>query len=348
MEALRAFGLKTFWMLSTVVPLAMTSLPFVGQILLAVVVFLLIYRSDTDITLLFHTKFGTRPEKQFRGKVIWITGASSGIGEQLAYQLAKAGAKLVLSARNAEKLENVKTKCSELSPEDFRDCHMVVPMDLLEECSYAQSVSSVLETFQRIDYLVNNAGMAHSAKAIDTSGDTDNAVMKLNALSTIGFTKAVLPTMLKQQSGCIVNITSLSGKMGSPMSATYSASKQALHGYFDSLRKEVTDDGLYIVNVCPGPVQSGSAAGVLGANQDTPSQNAPQKTTMLLRMVKGFVVSNTTKMDATRCAYLISVAMANHLHEVWISLHPLLTFSYVSQYLPGTTKWLEQRKLIKW
>ena len=319
-------GFKIFVVLSIILLFVSSILPFCLVLVATLAAVLL---SDADLTLWFSEKFGAKPHEALRGKVVWITGASSGIGEHLAYKLSEAGAKLILSARRVEELERVKEKCIELSPQDYKTSHKVLKMDMLEMDAHVEHVEEAYKVFNHIDCLVNNAGRSQRAMAVDTTVDVSRAVLELNTVATISLTKAVLPQMMKRKSGLIVNISSLAGKLGNPVSAIYSASKHALHGYFDSLRMELSGSGIDILNVCPGPVESNVGANSFGGElEETPKVG-------LTSAGKGY-------MSTPRCAHLICVAMANRLHEVWISKNPFLLFTYLSQYTPGTAKWVGQ------
>jgi dehydrogenase/reductase SDR family protein 7 len=303
--------------------------------LILVLIIAAVLLADADLTLIACRKFGRKGEV-LRGQVIWITGASSGIGEYLAYELAKVGCKLILSARRVDELERVKTKCEVLSPSGFKDAHSVVKLDLLDYESHSKCVEEVLEKYDRIDCLVNNAGRAQRGEAVNTSLEVDKAVFNLNILGTISVTKSVLPQMVKQNNGLIVVVSSVAGKFGIPCSAAYSASKHALQGYFDALRMELSDTGIDVLSVCPGPVVSNIGSNSLLANLNTthPASTSPSPDDDK---------ENVGCMSAQRCADLMVVAMANCLHEVWISTNPMLLFTYVSQYMPSTAMWWGKR-----
>jgi len=194
------------------------------------------------------------------GKVVWITGASSGIGEAMAYAFAGKGAQLVLSARNEGRLQEVRQRCA--SPER----HLVVPLDLEDPSPFSDNVRSVVEKLGRIDILVNNGGISQRSPASDTSLDTDRRIMETNFFGTVALTKAVLPVMLEKASGQIVVISSLVGKFGTPLRSTYSASKHALHGFFDSLRAELSTKGIRVLIVCPGFIRTNVSINALCAD----------------------------------------------------------------------------------
>jgi dehydrogenase/reductase SDR family protein 7B len=187
---------------------------------------------------------------KFENKVFWITGASSGIGEDLAYTLSKLGAKLILSARNEEKLNEVKKSCK--NPE----AHLVVPIDLEKNENFEAEVNIALEHFGKIDNLILSGAVGQFEMAINTNPEIERKIFETNYFGTVSLAKAILPSMFKCRSGHIVVISSLMGKFGPPMRTSYAASKHALHGYFDSLRAEIWREGIFVTIVCPGFIKT--------------------------------------------------------------------------------------------
>ena len=185
----------------------------------------------------------------FNNKVVWITGASSGIGEALAVAFAQQGAQLVLSARRKEELERVAKKCNESR------C-MILPLDLADTSGVDALTQQVVDRFGRIDFLVNNGGISQRAYAKDTSIDIDRKIMEVNYFGQVALTKSVLPVMLKQKSGTFVVMSSISGKFGFYLRTAYCASKHALHGFFDSLRLENEEYGIKVLIAVPGKIRS--------------------------------------------------------------------------------------------
>lgn len=196
-----------------------------------------------------------------KDKVIWITGASSGIGEALAYELAKQEARLVLSARNESELKRV-AAATGLGERDV----FVLPLDLEQPDAMQGKAAQVLNHFGRIDILINNGGLSQRSLAKDTAWQVDQKLLMVNTIGTIALTKAVLPYFLRQKQGHFVTVTSLVGKFGSPMRSGYSAAKHALHGFFDSLRAEVEKDGVEVTLVCPGFVQTNVSINAVTGN----------------------------------------------------------------------------------
>lgn len=186
----------------------------------------------------------------FEKKIVWLTGASSGIGKALASAFSKKGALLVLSSRNVEKLEQVKSQCVN------KDKHLVIPLDLTDSTMFPQAVTQVINRFEHIDILVHCGGITQRALAQETSLEVDRQIMETNYFGYVALTKAVLPSLLGKKSGHIVVISSISGKFGVPLRSAYCASKHALHGFFDSLRTELLDSGIKVTIVCPGFIKT--------------------------------------------------------------------------------------------
>ncbi|KAM3853967.1 dehydrogenase/reductase SDR family member 7 [Vipera latastei] len=282
-------------------------------------------RADSDLTLQWAEWWGKKPEKELPKKVVWVTGASSGIGEELAYQLAKIGSWLVLSARRENELERVKKKCLEISSLSDKDI-LILPLDLTERESHESATKTVLQHFGRIDILVNNGGRSQRSLFVDTNVSVYNAIMELNYLGTVSLTKFVLDHMIQRKQGKIVTMSSVMGIMGAPLATGYCASKHALQGFFNSLRPELADyPEISIINICPGPVQSQIIQNVFTEEISKVNQN---------------VGDQSHKMSTQRCARLTLVSMANDVKEAWVSDHPYLAICYMWQYAPTWAWWL--------
>lgn len=188
--------------------------------------------------------------KDFRDKVCWITGASSGIGAALAIALNKLGAYLILSARSINNLEKVKSGCADPDKVVILDCDMeeIVTLPAIAMQSW--------KAFNGIDYVFLNAGFAVRDMIINTDIELFQRVMNINYFSNVVISKALLPHMIERRSGCFVVTSSLSGKYGIPKLAAYAASKQALHGFFESLRAEYEKNGIKVTMVIPGLVKT--------------------------------------------------------------------------------------------
>lgn len=187
----------------------------------------------------------------FKDKVIWITGASSGIGEALAYAFARRGARLILSARREDELKRVGV-ATQLPELDL----LILPFDLEDTSRATAFVAQVINKFGRIDVLINNGGISQRSAAMDTPLELERKLMEINYFSSVALTKAVLPYMKRQKSGHIVVVSSIAGKFGFYLRSSYSAAKHALHGYFDSLRLETEKAGIETLIVCPGKIKT--------------------------------------------------------------------------------------------
>lgn len=185
-------------------------------------------------------------------KVIWITGASSGIGEQLTYQLAEKGNNLILSARRKEVLEKVKSNCSS----SVQDNIHVLPLDLAKIESLDKGADTALNIYGKIDVLVNNGGISQRSLVTETSFEVDQRLMNVNFFSAVKLTKRVLPGMIKNKSGHILITSSLVGKFGTPFRSTYASSKHALHGFFEALAAEVWENNIYTTIFCGGYIKT--------------------------------------------------------------------------------------------
>jgi len=186
----------------------------------------------------------------FRNQTVWITGASSGIGEALAYAFAKEGARIILSARSVSDLERVREKCVGAAGLE------IFPLDIGQFDQVREVGKQVISKVGQIDILVNNAGISQRALAKDTVFEVDKKIIDVNLLGTIAVTKAVLPSMLARKKGHIVTVSSMVGKYGTPLRSAYSASKHGLHGFFDALRAETYADNIRVLMVCPGFVRT--------------------------------------------------------------------------------------------
>ena len=195
---------------------------------------------------------------RFVDHVIWITGASSGIGEAAAVAFAREGARLVLSSRRAAELERVRRACAR--PDD----HVVVPLDLARSETFPAAVSEVLARCGRVDVLVNNGGVSQRALAVAAEAEVERALMEVNYFGPVALTKAVLPAMRARRAGHVVVVSSVMGYVGTPGRSTYAAAKHALHGYFDSLRAELWREGIKVTLVCPGYVRTAVSANAVG------------------------------------------------------------------------------------
>ena len=232
-----------------------------------------------------------------RNKVIWITGASSGIGEALAYKLNELGAKLILSSRNRESLYVVKSNCKI----NQLDIH-ILPLDLENTDSLKEVTASAIKIFNRVDLIIHSGGVSQRSLALETDLNVAQRIMNINFWGTVALTQSILPFMLSNNTGHIVVISSLVGKFGTKFRSAYSASKHALHGYFDSLRTEI-DPKIKISIICPGFIKTNVTINALTA--DGTKQNSMDD-------------AQANGMPAELCALEIIKAIQAEKEEVYV------------------------------
>lgn len=249
----------------------------------------------------------------FRQKKIWITGASSGIGEALAHAFHKAGAKLILSARREDELKRIQGQCGGESST------RILPLDLTQAAELSDKTRLALNMFDGIDILVQNAGITQRSLVKDTDPSVYRTLMELNYFAPVSLTKAVLPSMLEKKSGHFVVISSLVGKFGTPLRSGYAASKHALHGFFDSLRAEEGRVGISVTLVCPGFIRTGISLHALVGDG---SKHA--------KMDKG----QSQGMPVEQCAAEILKGVAGHKQEIYVGGRDKYLV-YMKRFFPG-------------
>lgn len=205
-------------------------------------------------------------------KIIWITGASSGIGEALTKEYAKVNNTLIISSRSEKELNRVKDELKS-SPAKI----IVQPLDLEKFDELPAKVQNVLGQVPHIDLLINNGGISQRGLAAETPISVDQRIMNVNYIGTVALTKAVLPSMLKRKSGHIATVSSLVGKFGTAKRSSYAASKHACHGFFDSLRNEIYDQNITVSLICPGFIKTNVSKNAL--NEKGEKQGTMDETT---------------------------------------------------------------------
>jgi dehydrogenase/reductase SDR family member 7B len=232
---------------------------------------------------------------QLKDKVIWITGASSGIGKALAFQLSEHGAKLILSSRRAEELEKVKHS---LAVKDV----VCLPLDLEKSHSFPEIAKTAADYFGGIDILINCAGLGLRGIALETLPELERKIMEINFFGTVNLTRAVLPYLMKKKEGAIVTISSMLGKYAFPEHSIYAASKHALNGYFDALANEVSKDNVHVMMVNPGFIKTDVTVNMLNADGTKFGKMSPAQS-------KG--------MSPETCAIKIIKALKNKKREIF-------------------------------
>ncbi len=186
----------------------------------------------------------------FNNKICWITGASGGIGAALAISLNSIGARLILSARNNEKLENIQAACQDPSKV------VILPFDMEETSELSEFAIKAWNTFDGIDFVYLNAGMAVRDMIIQTDMEMIHKVMNINFFGNVVISKTLVPLMQKRGQGRFIVTSSLCGKFGIPKLGVYSASKHAMHGYFESLRAEHENEGITVTIITAGLIKT--------------------------------------------------------------------------------------------
>ncbi|ERN20317.1 hypothetical protein AMTRI_Chr06g200820 [Amborella trichopoda] len=290
----------------------------VGVVLICMVTTAIIWlffkfaKAEGDFTLLAK---GAAKREEVEDKVVWITGASGGIGEVLAKQFANLGAKLIISARREVELERVK---AELVGKHAPHGVKILPLDLASGKESLKEAVEKAESFfpdSGVDYMVHNAAHERPKTSIlDVTEASFKATFDVNVVGTIILTQQLLPFMLKRGKGHFIVMSSAAGKAPAPGQAVYSASKHAVNGYFHTLRSELCGKGIMVTVVCPGPIDTSKN---LQAGSATEQKRSSEE-----------------RVSASRCAELTIVAATHGLKEAWISYQPVLAVMYLVQYMP--------------
>lgn len=233
----------------------------------------------------------------FEGKIAWVTGASSGIGKAIAHAIAEKGGTLILSARNLNELENLRSTLP--NPEK----HSVLALDLEKSDEFASKVEWIIQKYKHVDFLFNNGGLSQRSEAGETPLEVDRRIMEINYFGNIALTKTVLPYFQQQQFGHFVITSSIAGKFGFYLRSAYSASKHALHGFYESLALEEAKNNIHVTLVCPGKINTPISTNALTATGEK----------------HGVMDHNqATGMSAETCAAQILLAVSKQKREVLI------------------------------
>lgn len=269
----------------------------------------------------------SRAGNTFTDKVVWITGASSGIGEALALQFAADGAKIVLSARREDELHRVR---SLLVDYGLPAGHiLVLPLDVTDHESMPPALKAVTDAFGCVDMLINNAGISQRSVCVETDMSVYRRLMEVDVLGQIALTKVVLPLMLDKGSGHIVVTSSVAGKLGAPSRTGYCAAKHAVMGFFDALRTEVVGHGLKVTTITPGYIRTNISANALKGDGQ----------------VFGRTDQNITAgMDVTRCAEVIMKGLRKGKQEIPVGEGIEMKALWLKRYFPGLVLRLAAKK----
>lgn len=243
----------------------------------------------------------------WHNKTVWITGASSGIGEALAIGFSALGANLVLSARRQDALEQVAKACS-------ANQVLVLPLDVTDEAAMPAAVDAVQQRFNSIDLLINNAGISQRSTALETEMQTYRDIFEVDVFGQIALTKQVLPIMLQQGSGHIAITASVAGKMGVPFRTGYCAAKHAVMGFFDALRAEVAHKNIHVSTIVPGFIHTNiSANAVAGDGSKFGGADRDIAGGMSATACADVVIAGLTNAKAE-----IPVGTGVEMHALWI------------------------------
>lgn len=245
--------------------------------------------------------------------VIWITGASSGIGEASAKKFSKEGYALILSSRNVSELERVRNECS--NPKEIQ----LLPLDLSENTGFEEKAASAISYFGKVDIVLHNGGISQRSLIKETQLEVDRKLMEVNYFGTVALTKALLPHFIERKSGQFAVVTSLVGKFASPYRSSYAASKHALHGFFDTLRAEHYRDGISVTLICPGFIRTKVSINALTAD-GTPLGEMDE--------------AQDKGMSPGTCAAEIFTAIRSKKEEVYIGGKETLAV-YLKRFFPG-------------
>lgn len=251
---------------------------------------------------------------ELRDTIVWVTGASDGIGRALVAPLIQLGARVVVTARRPAPLQAL---VAEFGAERVS----AVPADLMDTDGLAALHERACEAFGPIDVLINNAGRSQRAKALDTGMDEVRGLMELNFMVPVALTKFVMPGMVERGRGHIVVVSSVAGYVSTPQRSTYSASKFAVRGWFDSLRAELHGTGVGVCVVVPGYIRTGISRAAVGSEQR--DQNRPDP------------VDNG--LPPEHCAKVIVQAIARDRHEVHVGGKELAAI-HLSRLVPGLVR----------
>ncbi|MFV0278196.1 MAG: SDR family NAD(P)-dependent oxidoreductase [Parahaliea sp.] len=269
---------------------------------------------------------GNSKSFDFNHATVWVTGASSGIGAAFAVESVRRGARVILSARREEKLQEVRQHC--LNAGAREEAVLVQPLDVADEAAMPAAVANVLARFGRIDLLLNNAGMSQRSLCVDTDMSVYRKMINVDLLGQIALTKQVLPVMVRQGSGILSVTSSVAGKVGAPLRTAYCAAKHGVMGFFDALRVEVAHLGLNVTTIVPGSIRT-----EVGRNALTGSGEPINKVDPAIE----------AGMDVDDCARVIADGFASGVEELAVGTGPEMQLLEMKRKDPTATfRLLEQ------
>lgn len=251
----------------------------------------------------------------FQNKIVWITGASSGIGEALVKAFAQENAFIILSSRKASELARVQIE-NKLTDQNS----LILPLNLGDYSNLKPQIEQALAWKGKIDYMIHNGGISQRSLIEETEIDVDKKLMDVNYLGAVALTKGILPSMIKNQSGHFTVISSVVGIAATPMRSGYAASKHALHGFFDALRAETFKYKLGVLIVCPGFIKTNVSVNALTG--DGSPQNKMDE-------------AQANGIPADICAQKILKSIKNGKNEVYIGGFKEKLAIYLKRFLPN-------------
>jgi short-subunit dehydrogenase len=246
---------------------------------------------------------------RFAGKIVWITGASSGIGEALAQAFSQEGTHIILSGRRTEALERVAAGINGDS--------LVLPFETTDYDILPAKVEEARNWKGRVDILVNNAGISQRSLALDTHPDVHHKIINVDLLAPIWLTQLLLPHMIEAGGGHIVGISSVAGRVGVPLRTAYCAAKHGLIGYMDALRAETEKlHNVHVTNILPGSIRTNVSRNALTKDGES-------------RGKSDAVIDNG--MEPAECARQILGAVFDQVPELIIAEGPEMMIAKLRQ-----------------
>jgi len=282
----------------------------------------MMFTSNSDFSLYFHeTIYGQPGETSFEGKVVWITGGSSGIGQQLAIDFSSKGAHIILSARRKNELDRVKDDILK-QPDNKARVH-VLPLDQNDLESLDSVTSEAISLFGHIDIFVFNGGISMRSFALNFTMTDAKQMTNVNFLSGVQIVKALLPHMIERKTGQFVFMNSVVGKFPLPLRTIYSASKMALKGYADILRWEVAEHNINVLSIHPGAVVTNISKSAMLSHGKTLGTTDN-------------VISKGLSVE--RASELMLTAINGKFNEVWVAQEFELLMLYLYEMFPSYTR----------
>nr|CAH7758701.1 unnamed protein product [Callosobruchus chinensis] len=259
------------------------------------------------------------------GKVVVITGASSGLGEALAHEFYKHGCQVVLCARRRQELERVRSDLLHTHYTVQTHPPIIIPLDLSDINSLPEQVKKILAITGHIDILVNNGGISHRGSITSTNPDVDIKIMLVNYFGAAALTKAVLPDMIKRREGHIVFVSSVQGLFALPERSAYSASKHAMQAFADSLRAESSSYNISVTVVSPGYIKTNlsmnalTGSGTSHGQMDATTEQGYKPEYVAKKIVKA-VVEKTNEIVVSTMTPKLALFLRKYLPSVYFSV----------------------------